>query len=89
MLGDEKKAHRYDGRWWEVQANRAMSGLLCPRPLVREAMKPFLSAAGLLGVEILASLASLGDLTTGTFRCRPISSAISRTGRPSSAVRFA
>src|SRR5271169_3055845 len=52
--GDEKKAHRYDGRWWEVQANRAMSGLLCPRPLVQEAVKPFLSAAGQLGVEILA-----------------------------------
>lgn len=51
--GDEKKAHRYDGRWWEVQANRAMSGLLCPRPLVLEAMRPFLSPAGLLGVEVL------------------------------------
>jgi len=51
--GDEKKAHRYDGRWWEVQANRAMSGLLCPRPLVLEAMKPFLSPAGLLGVQVL------------------------------------
>jgi hypothetical protein len=52
--GDEKKAHRYDGRWWEVQANRAMSGLLCPRPLVQEAIRPFLSPAGLLGVEVLA-----------------------------------
>jgi hypothetical protein len=52
--GDEKKAHRYDGRWWEVQANRAMSSLLCPRPLVLEAMKPFLSPAGLLGLEVLA-----------------------------------
>jgi hypothetical protein len=51
--GDEKKAPRYDGRWWEVQANRAMSSLLCPRPLVQGAMKPFLSPAGLLGVEML------------------------------------
>jgi len=51
--GDEKKAHRYDGRWWEVQANRAMSSLLCPKALVQEAMKPFLSAAGLLGVAVL------------------------------------
>ena len=41
--GDEKKAHRYDGRWWEVQANRAMSSLLCPRPLVLEAMTPYFS----------------------------------------------
>jgi hypothetical protein len=52
--GDERKKHRYDGRWWEVQANRAMSGLLCPRPLVQEAMKPFLTPAGQLGVEVLA-----------------------------------
>jgi hypothetical protein len=51
--GDEKKAHRYDGRWWEVQANRAMSSLLCPRPLVLEAMKPFLAPVGLLGMEVL------------------------------------
>jgi hypothetical protein len=51
--GDEKKVHRYDGRWWEVQANRAMSSLLCPRPLVQEVMKPFLAAAGLLGAEVL------------------------------------
>jgi hypothetical protein len=52
--GDEKKTHRYDGRWWEVQANRAMSGLLCPRPLLQQAMKPFLAPAGQLGAEILA-----------------------------------
>jgi len=51
--GDEQKAHRYDGRWWEYQANRAMGGLLCPRPLVLEAIKPFLSPAGLLAVEVL------------------------------------
>jgi len=51
--GDEKNAHRYDGRWWEVQANRAMSSLLCPRPLVQAAMKAFLVPAGLLGVEVL------------------------------------
>lgn len=77
--GDEKKAHRYDGRWWEVQANRAMSGLLCPRPLVQEAMKPFLSPAGLLGVEILAenrredsvrALADIFDVNPAVTRIR-------------------
>ena len=53
VQGDEQKASRYDGRWWEFQANRAMGGLLCPRPLVHEAMRPFLVSAGLLGVEVL------------------------------------
>jgi hypothetical protein len=53
VQGEEQKASRYDGRWWEFQANRAMGGLLCPRPLLHEAMKPFLVSAGLLGVEVL------------------------------------
>ncbi|HVB55961.1 MAG TPA: hypothetical protein VNE63_05935 [Candidatus Acidoferrales bacterium] len=53
VQGHELKAGRYDGRWWEVQANRAMSSLLCPRPLMQEAIKPFLAPAGLLGVEVL------------------------------------
>src|SRR5690348_1165864 len=52
--GEEKTSHRHNARWWEVQANRAMSALLCPRSLVQQAMKPFLSTAGLLGVELLA-----------------------------------
>src|SRR6202011_581426 len=53
VQGEERKVRAYDGRWWEVQANRAMGGLLCPRPLMQEAMKPFLSLAGLLGMEVL------------------------------------
>jgi hypothetical protein len=53
VQGDEQKTNRYDGRWWEFQANRAMGGLLCPRSLVEEVMKPFLVSSGLLGVEIL------------------------------------
>lgn len=77
--GDEKKAHRYDGRWWEVQANRAMSSLLCPRPLVLEAMKPFLAPAGLLGVDALAenrreeavrALAEIFDVNPAVTRIR-------------------
>ena len=51
--GDERKAHRYDGRWWEVQANRAMGGLLCPKPLLQDAIRPFLSSVGMLSTEVL------------------------------------
>lgn len=77
--GDEKKTHRYDGRWWEVQANRAMSSLLCPRPLVLEAMKLFLAPVGLLGVEALAenrreeavrTLAEIFDVNPAVTRIR-------------------
>ena len=50
---EEQKSRSYDGRWWEFQANRAMGGLLCPRALVHEAIRPFLVPSGMLGVEIL------------------------------------
>jgi hypothetical protein len=49
VQGDERKSRAYDGRWWEFQANRAMGGLLCPRELVHEALKPFLVPRGSLG----------------------------------------
>jgi hypothetical protein len=45
----EQPNRRYDGRWWEYQANRAIGGLLCPRALVQDALKPYLTPAGSLG----------------------------------------
>jgi hypothetical protein len=33
---------RYDGLWWEWQANRAIGGLLLPRPIVRKLVAPYL-----------------------------------------------
>jgi hypothetical protein len=56
-----------------------MSGLLCPKPLVQEAMKQFLSPAGLLGVEVLAehrreeaarALAEVFDVNAAVTRIR-------------------
>jgi hypothetical protein len=41
----------YDGRWWEFQANGAMSCLLLPKPLVLKAMEPYLLTRGLLEVR--------------------------------------
>src|SRR5882672_5651188 len=68
VQGHEQKSRRYEGKWWELQANRAMGGLLCPRQLVQAAIKPFLVPAGLLGVEVLdekrreESVRSLADI---------------------------
>ena len=53
VQGEERKSRAYDGRWWEFQANRAMGGLLCPRTLVQEALKPFLVPSGSLGAVTL------------------------------------
>ena len=32
---------KYDGKWWEWQANRAIGGLLLPRPLVEKLVEKF------------------------------------------------
>jgi hypothetical protein len=52
VQGEERKGRNYDGRWWEFQANRAIGGLLCPRPLVQEALQRFFVHVGLLGEVI-------------------------------------
>lgn len=37
---------RYDGQWWEWQANRAIGGLLLPKPLVISLIDPVLTKTG-------------------------------------------
>jgi hypothetical protein len=39
----------YNGHWWEFQANRAIGGLLMPRPLVEQTLDEFCVEAGKLG----------------------------------------
>lgn len=43
----------YNGRWWEFQANRAIGGLLMPRPLVEKTLDEFCVEAGMLGGRII------------------------------------
>ena len=50
---EERESRSYDGRWWEFQANRAIGGLLCPRALVQEALKPYLVSVGRLGASTI------------------------------------
>lgn len=47
------KTGKYDGRWWELQANRAIGGLLLPRQLVRKCVEHLLIPSGGLGLKIL------------------------------------
>lgn len=65
---------RYDGRWWEYQANRAIGGLLLPKPLVREAIVHLLKAVGLLGTETLAepSRKEAESIVTERFDVNPV-----------------
>jgi hypothetical protein len=64
----------YNGHWSEFQANRAIGGLLMPRPLVERAVAEFCVEVGTLGARALApekrdtAIRSLSD----TFNVNPI-----------------
>lgn len=47
--------NRYDGRWWEYQANTAMACLLLPRDHVQKALEPYLVHNGSFGIRVLDS----------------------------------
>ncbi len=49
VVGHQQVGRKYDGRWWEYHANQAIGGLLMPRKLINEALKPFLVSTGNLG----------------------------------------
>lgn len=53
LCRDEKAGggRRYDGAWWEFQANKAIGALLIPKPLVEAAVEEFTTASGLLGLK--------------------------------------
>lgn len=46
---DNIDQNRYNGQWWEYQANRAIGGLLLPKDLVIEALKNVIIPIGNLG----------------------------------------
>ena len=51
--GEGGRLGRYDGRWWEYQANQAIGGLLVPKKLVGMALERYLAPAGALGLPTL------------------------------------
>ena len=72
----QQKVH---GPWWEIQANMAIGPLLMPRPLVVEAVEPFLTSTGLLGIgavpedqreTVVAELSSTFDVNPVVARIR-------------------
>lgn len=48
-----KVQRKYDGRWWEFQANRAIGALLMPKRVFLEFMQPFLEHLGSVGIPSL------------------------------------
>lgn len=52
--GSSNGRKSYDGKWWEVQANKAIGALLLPRVLVNKAVHPYVQKRGSLGMEEIA-----------------------------------
>jgi len=53
VLCREPRQRKYDGRWWEFQANRAIGALLMPKELFLKFMEQFLEQRGTFGLPIL------------------------------------
>lgn len=52
---DASAQKRYDGKWWEYQANCAIGPLLLPKLLVMRSLETFLVSDGSLGCKTLPS----------------------------------
>jgi hypothetical protein len=50
---DFEGGKRYDGRWWEFQANCAIGGFLLPKQLFRTACEKYLEPVGGLGLKAI------------------------------------
>jgi hypothetical protein len=50
---EARPQRKYDGRWWELQANRAIGALLMPKGLFITFLEPFLERGGILGAPML------------------------------------
>jgi hypothetical protein len=46
VLCREPRQRKYDGRWWEFQANRAIGALLMPKEIFLKFMQQFLENRG-------------------------------------------
>ena len=78
LCRDSTKAS-YNGQWWEYQANQVMGAILMPKPLMLEAVEPFLASEGLLGIRgiahdqresVVKAMASLFDVNPVVARIR-------------------
>jgi hypothetical protein len=74
-IGGGESSSRYDGKWWEFQANRAIGSLLIPKPLLNMAIVQFLMAQGLgqslvRRSEAVETLATIFDVNPVVARIR-------------------
>jgi len=76
--GRAQPERKYDGRWWELQANRAIGAFLMPKGLFMTFLEPFLERAGALGTPTLRDERREGAIRAAaeTFDVNPAASKI-------------
>jgi hypothetical protein len=62
----------YRGKWWELQANLAIGGLLMPVALTLDAAKPFTKEEGLLGLPVLKDKHAAARALAEIFDVNPV-----------------
>lgn len=62
----------YRGKWWELQANLAIGGLLMPVALTLDAAKPFTEEGGLLGLPVLKDKQIAAQALAEIFDVNPV-----------------
>jgi len=69
---------RYDGRWWEWQANRCIGGLLLPKSLMLEALDSLVKKSLVTGTPSLAAAKrdKAEDLIAEVFNVNPMAARI-------------
>jgi hypothetical protein len=74
VLPEARPKKKYDGKWWEFQANQAMTALLLPRSLVERALDPMLVPYGTLGKRTIVADTRdrAATLLSETFDVNPI-----------------
>lgn len=70
----KQEERKYDGRWWEYQANKAIGSLLLPKLLIIEVLQPFLTKQGSLGQSYLlpAKREEAAKTLASTFEVNPV-----------------
>lgn len=70
--GDINPKGKYDGRWWELQANFAIGGFLLPRTLVTRSIEDFLEPSGLLGGTVIRDRMAAVEHVAKIFDVNPV-----------------
>jgi hypothetical protein len=71
ILCRDEAGPRYDGRWWEFQANQTIGALLLPKPLAELALAEVSSPVGSFGFMEISDRRKAIEVLSRTFNVNP------------------